>query len=183
MRISVILARLKERAKKMIGTHTIIDVMAKSLFPVVKEYYNLFSRYGTTTSWDNEPFYQWICLKGLAESLNRNVLVDRELNGKKVDLQVLEGETCQVAIEMKRYFSPGGTKEIPGFLSDIRSLYGHSNVPEKIFVITTIHETSNQEGNYEFLSGELKIPKERFVRKFIPLDNSLIFEIIGIGIE
>lgn len=168
----------------MIGVYNVINVMAESLFPVVDAYYKTFSKYGqdASISWDNERFYQRLCMKGLAESLNCNVLADRDLNGKNVDLQVLKDDICQVAIEMKRFFSASGEPEIPRFLDDIRSLQNHLEIAEKIFVITTIHDIKNQDDNINFLSEKLNIPKDSFVRKSVALNENVIFEIIGIVI-
>jgi len=165
----------------------ILSAVSKELFPTVIEFYSVFKCKSNApkyfdTSWDNERLYQYICLKALNREFPHVVMADKVLNNKTVDLQFILNDVTEVIIEMKRWWSSHGQIEIPEFQKDIQSLQSHQ-VALKLFLVTTIHPTSQREENINALSNMIGISRDKFKSVYMPLDYERTFEIIGIKID
>lgn len=162
----------------------ILTSISNDLFPEVAELYSIFKGKQTSqkppyfdTSWDNERFYQYICLKALNRNFQHYVVADKLFNNKEIDLTMIIDGKIDVVIEMKRWFTKNGKKEIGNFIRDIESLKTHA-VNHRIFLITTIHPTNQRDENIDILCKDLNISKETMKTASIPLDSEITFEII-----
>ncbi len=165
----------------------ILASISRDIFPAVIDYYTSFKFKQNKpeyyeTSWDNERFYQYLCLKALNRDFPHVIKADKEYDRKQVDIQMILNGIPEIIIEMKRYYSKDGNEEIDSFKSDLEWL-SRFKTKLNLFIITTIHQTIQRNENRKYLSDKLNIPEDLFSSTNIPLDDKLTFEIYGIEIK
>lgn len=138
----------------------------------------------------NERVLQYLSYKALVKNTSYEIQMDKKIKGSeesdRPDFVLTEKGKNPIVIELKRWYSSSGNREIPSFKRDISRLKSKGADTSKYFVIFTFQREEDREGNFVLLEEklDLKIQHKYGIKAFsTKAKSSIWFDIIGIDLS